>query len=118
MTASRMAIATHMSEGWVAMQNSLVPRTACPRLNPSSASLARTPLSSVAGRLDIAKVRTARALHDVAGHCRHVAQLRGRAREERLRQHREPIADHRVPGELTVANVCADAHSLVADVNR
>ena len=36
-TASSAAIATAMSEGWVAMQCSLVPRIACIRLMPSIA---------------------------------------------------------------------------------
>ena len=36
-TASNAASATARSDGWVAMQCSLVPRIACPRLKPSSA---------------------------------------------------------------------------------
>jgi hypothetical protein len=37
-TASSAASATHMSEGCVAMQLSLVPSTACPRVEPPTAS--------------------------------------------------------------------------------
>ena len=36
--ASSAAIATAMSEGWVAMQASLAPRIACPRLMPPTAA--------------------------------------------------------------------------------
>ena len=78
-------MATHMSDGCVAMQWSLVPRMAWLRLNPSSAAqpvpgvrlLQR--VSARRSGIGLAEVHAARALQQVAAGGGHVAQLRRRA---------------------------------------
>ena len=74
---------------------------------------AGTGLPAVARRMDISEIGAARALQDVAGHRRHVADLRGGAGEYCFRQHREPIAHNRVPRQLAVGNTGARGDPLV-----
>src|ERR1700719_2428115 len=73
----------------------------------------RTRLALVTGVRRIAKVITAGPLHEVAADSRHIAQLRRRAGEERLREHRETRGDGVVVGKVAVANEGPDAHSTV-----
>ena len=61
---------------------------------------------------DVAKIGAARALHEVAADGRHVAQLRRRPRQQRLRQHRQARTDSRVVGDVAVSRQRADADRL------
>ena len=76
-----------MSLGWVAMQASLTPTTACWRLKPPMRRAAAAGLAFVAGLVGVVEVGAARALQQVAGGRRLVAQLARGAGEQRARQH-------------------------------
>ena len=113
--ASSAASATAMSDGWVATQWSLVPSTALPRLNPSSAAQPGAGLALVARRRLVVEVEAAGALHQVAPDRRHVPQLPGGAVQDRLRQNRIPGADQGVRGQATVAHQRADPQPAVGE---
>ena len=74
-------------------------------------------LSAVARRMNISEIGAARPLQDVAGDRRHVADLRGGARQDRFRQHREAIAHDRVPRQLTVGDGRADDDRVIRHVD-
>src|SRR6266496_3826966 len=84
--ASSATSATARSDGCVAMHLSLVP--------------------------SIAKIPAASALHDVAAHRRHVAQLTRRGKQQRLTDNRISVAHTSVP--RNVAHVCKRAESQAA----
>ena len=70
-------------------------------------------LALVARHRGVAEVHAARALQQVAGGRRHVAKLRRRAAEDRLRQHRVVSLHGRVVGEIGIANRGADLQPAV-----
>ena len=107
--ASSTRIATAMSLGWVAMQASLAPTTACWRLKPPMRRAAAAGLALVAGLVGVVEVRAARALQQVAGGRRLVAQLARGAGEQRARQHAVVAPHALVGGEIGVAHQRADA---------
>ena len=111
--ASSAASATHMSDGWVAMQDSLVPRMACMRLMPAMRGAAAARLALIAGRRGVVEVRAARALQEIAAGRGHVAQLRRSAGEDRARQQRIALGDQRVVGEVGIRHQRADAQAAV-----
>ncbi len=78
---------------------------------------ARAGRALVAGRGRIAKVVAARALQQVATHGRHVAQLRARAREQRLGQQGVARDDVGVPGQIAVPHHGADVQPVVRDLD-
>jgi selenophosphate synthetase-related protein len=89
---------------------------------------AREPVESSAARAgdalialhdgEVAKVGAARSLREVAADRRHVAKLRGRAREQCLRQDGQRRADGGVLGEVAVLHERADADLRGRDVDR
>ena len=64
--ASSAASATHMSDGWVAMQCSLAPRIACMRLTPADGAAAAARRTLVAWGRRVVKIMAARALEQIA----------------------------------------------------
>ena len=83
------------------MQCSLAPRIACILAAPATAAQPDPGRALVAGGdRRVAEVAAARALQQVAADRRHVAQLHGRAEQQRLADEREPLGDRRVRGEL------------------
>ena len=99
------------------MQWSLTPSTAWPRLKPSSASQPDPGCRRLHDACTSRKYGAARPLQDVAGDRRHVADLCGGAREDRLRQHREAVAHDRVPRQLTVGDGRADGDRIIRHVD-
>ncbi|EAU69311.1 hypothetical protein STIAU_8041 [Stigmatella aurantiaca DW4/3-1] len=67
----------------------------------------------VTGRGGVAEVRAAGALHDVATHGGHVADLPRGARQQGLGEHRVALADERVVGHVAVARQGAQAHAPI-----
>ena len=111
--ASSAASATHMSEGCVAMQASLVPRMALMRLMPDIAEQPLPGCALVAGRHRVVEVKAPRALHEIAaGRC-HVAQLLRRAGQDRAREQRIALFDQRVVGEVGVRHQRPDEKAAV-----
>ena len=100
-----------MSEGWVAMHASLVPRIACIRLRPVMAGTAAARLTFIAGRCRIVEVITARSLQKIATGRRHVAQLRRCAGQDRARQHGIPLRDQRMIGGVGIRHQSANPQS-------
>ncbi len=87
MVASRAVRATFWSEGLVAMHCSLVPRMASIAVVAVDGGAAGAGLALVAGVGGVAEVDAAGALEQVAGGGGHVAELRGGAGEQGLREH-------------------------------
>ena len=114
-TASNAASATATSDGCVAMQCSLVPRIACPRLKPVERGAAAPGVALVAGGDPVAQVRAARALEQVAAHRGHVAQLLGGAEVQRLGDRREALDHPRLAGDVAHARERADAQTAVGE---
>jgi hypothetical protein len=67
----------------------------------------------VARLRDVLEVGAARALQQVAGDRGEVAQLPGRARQQRLGEQRVLAADERIGGQVAVAHRAADAQPAV-----
>jgi hypothetical protein len=100
----RDAVVTHAEHGVAAVE-------AVERLASGSG------LSAVARRVHVAEIGAARPLEDVAGDRRHVADLRGRAREDGLRQHRVAVTHNRVPRQLTVRHGRAHDNRVIRHVD-
>src|SRR5436190_5726790 len=69
-------------------------------------------LAFVARHCSVAKIPAASALHDVATHRRHVAQLARRGKQQRLTDYRISLTHASVP--RNVAHVCKRAKSQAA----
>ena len=73
----------------------------------------------VAARMRIVEVVTARALHEVATCRRHIANLSGRAVQNRFRQDGIPCAYERVRSEMAVGTSAPMRHAAAGQfVNR
>src|SRR5262245_47479263 len=75
-------------------------------------STTRAGSALVAGIVGFTEVRAAGALHEVAAHRGHVTELRRRARQERLTEHRVTLNDQGMVGERAVADQRPDPHAL------
>ena len=115
-TASSATSGTQKSDGWVAMQCSLQPSTACSRLSPPRASQPAPGVALVAGAGDVVEVGAARPLQQIAADRRGVAKLRRRAGQQRLGDRRKAPGESRVVREVGVADERADAHAAVGKV--
>ena len=111
--ASSARIATAMSLGCVAMQASLAPITAMLPAEAADRRAAAAGLAFVAGLVGVVEIGAARALQQVAGGRRLVAQLAGGAGQQRARQHAVVAPHARVGGEIGVAHQRADAQAAV-----
>ena len=113
MVASSAAIATHMSDGFVAMQCSLVPSIASMRLHAGDRRAAVPGSRLLHGIAGIAEVHASRPLQQIAGSRRHVANLRRCAGEDRLRKNRIILAHRRMVRKIGIANRGADLQAAV-----
>ena len=112
--ASSAASATHMSEGWVAMQCSLVRRIACMRLIPSIAEQPLPGSRLLQGVGDVVEIQAARSgCQEIAPGRGHVAQLLRGPCEDRTGQQRVARLDLRVVGEIAVGDQRADPQTAV-----
>ena len=112
-TASSAASGTQKSEGWVAMQCSLQPSTACSRFSPPRASQPEPGSRRLQALGEIVEIGAARALQQIAADGRRIAQLRGGAGQQRFRHRREACwrsARHRRGRHCAPARRCARRH--------
>src|SRR6266852_8539967 len=65
----------------------------------------RSGIALVTGLRSIPKVITASTLKEIAACGGHIAELRRRARKQRLREHRIDLLNDRVVGKITIANL-------------
>ena len=107
--ASSARMATAISLGCVAMQASLTPMTACCRVKSADRSAAAAGLAFVARLVGVVEIGTSRALEQVAGGCRLIAQLAGGARKQRAREQAIVAPHARIGGKIGVAHQRADA---------
>ena len=103
-TASSATSGTQKSDGWVAMQASLQPSTACSAVLAVARVAARARLAPVAGAGGVVEIGAARALHQVAADGRGIAQLRRGAGQQRLGDRRIGRGESRVVGEIGIAH--------------
>ena len=111
-SSTRMATAMSLGMGGdagVARRRS----TASWRLKPPMRRAAAAGLALVAGLGGVVEIRAARALQQVAGRGRLVAQLAGGAGEQRPRQHAVVAPHARVGREVGVAHQRADAQAAL-----
>src|SRR5216683_7514714 len=73
----------------------------------------RSGIALVTGIRSIPKVITASTLKEIAACGGHIAELRRRARKQRLREHRIDLLNDRVVGKITIANHGPDSHASV-----
>ena len=95
------------------MHASLTPITACWRLKPADGGAAAAGLAFVARLVGVVEIGAARALEQIAGGSRLVAQLAGRAGEQRARQQAIVAPHAHIGGEIGVAHQRADAQAAV-----
>jgi hypothetical protein len=103
-----------MSEAWVAMQASKVPIIPSWRENAlGQRPTTGTGTALVAGHRGIVEIRTAGALHQIAGGCGPVAQLSRCTGQQCARQHPVVPPDPFIRRKIGVAHECPDAQPAV-----
>ena len=108
--ASKATSAMARSPGYMAMQASLVPSTAWPRVTPPIAEQPLPGAALVAGGKvgGIAEIGAARALHQIAADGRHVADLRRSRLPQRFRDGGEAALDVGMVGDVAHLGQRAD----------
>ena len=98
------------------MQRSLHPSMACSRLSPPRASQPAPGSRLLQALADVVEIGAARPLQQIAADGRGVAQLGGRARQQRLGDGRKAPGEVAVVSEVGVAHQRADPHAAVGEI--